>query len=258
MDLELLNRIKQKVLDIPLAPKEESNDFLGVCLHSNSPFKKEDYEAPIKSFKLYSDFDYPVVLYLSDDSLTRDVDYIAKKYKNVSIESIPRLSSIFEFNLFSIYNLPFLIQADRCVYFQNDGFLLKKGWEEKTFGYSWLGAKWKYPIKVTENVFNFGPVQVGNGGCNFRRTSKCKQVLDFVRSHTSDRDFIKGIKINNKTVNVGSFLAEDLFFCYFGFGSGIFEPVDLNFVDSFAKEPILFKDAISDNPSCHFFHRVDE
>ena len=65
-------------------------------------------------------------------------------------------------------------------------------------------------------------------------------------------------KIDGKKVSDGPFLAEDLFFSAFGFGSGIFEPVDLNFIDRFSLEPVPFELAVSDNPLRPFlFHRVD-
>lgn len=259
MNKELLNLIKQDVLAVPWEKKPISHEFAGVYLHSNSPFKIEDHEASFHSFRVFSRYHYPLILFISPESYNSDVEKLVAKY-DITVQYIRTLTSIIDFNYFSIYELPYLIpeQYEHLVYFQFDGFLIKNGWEERTCGFDWLGAKWKNPVQVIENTFNFNSVQVGNGGCNYRRRSKMLEVLDLVKTHGGQDRIVKGIKIGDKVVNMGPFLAEDLFFCYFGFGSKIFTEVPNDYIDYFALEPITWAQYNQNPKPCYFFHRIDE
>jgi len=257
MDRSLLNKIKQSYMDTPLVKKTKDEAFAGVYLHSNSLFKKEDHEPSIRSFRLFSQYEYPLYLLLSLDAITEDVEYIRANYGDVRVIVIPRLNNIFEFNNFSINSLLYLINPkhNQLFYFQEDSGFVKEGFEELTSGYSWIGAPWKEPIKVIENTFNFHPIQIGNGGHNFRRRDKCLKVLDFVNQNGGQNRIVKGIKIDDKLIHTNSFLAEDAFFCYFGFGGGFFEPIMLERARKFSLEPITYKEFL-DKKSCGF-HRID-
>ncbi len=260
MNLELLAKIKQDVLSIPYEKKLFSEEYAGVYLHSNSPFKLEDHEASFHSFRVFSHYDYPIYLFIDSESYTLDVVKLKEKYDHIHVLFINKLNSVVEFNYFSIYNLPHLIPAEQLIYFQYDGFLIKGGWEERTIGLDWLGAKWKSPVKVIENTLNYSAIRIGNGGCNFRRKSKMLEVLKFVDKHGGQGNIVKGIEIDGRVANQGSFLAEDLFFCYFGFGSKIFNTVPEyeKYVDHFALEPITWEQYNLNPKPCHLFHRIDE
>lgn len=67
----------------------------------------------------------------------------------------------------------------------------------------------------------------------------------------------KQINENPPRQQNGWFLAEDLFYCYFGFGAGIFDPVSLDYANSFAKEPITLIEYNRDIKPCYGFHRID-
>ncbi|MEK6884964.1 MAG: DUF5672 family protein, partial [Nanoarchaeota archaeon] len=208
-----------------------------------------------------SQYQYPLYLFISLDAVTDDVKKIIDLYSPITVVSIIRLKNIIAFNNFCINNLLYILHSkhEQLLTIQNDGFLIREGWEEKCDGYSWLGSAWKDSIKVIENTFNYPEVIGFNGGCNFRRKSKCLKVNELVQKYGGQQKIVKGLQINENPPRQqgGSFLAEDLYFSYFGFGSGIFEPVTKEYADSFAKEPITWEEYDREVKPCHCFHRID-
>ncbi|MDO8611186.1 MAG: hypothetical protein Q7R95_11725, partial [bacterium] len=91
-----------------------------------------------------------------------------------------------------------------------------------------------------------------------RRRSKCLEVLDLVNKN-GGQNIVKGLRLyeNPTRERAGAFLSEDSFFCYFGFGAGIFEPVELDFIDSFAQEPITMETYLNKEKRPNLFHRID-
>lgn len=262
MDLEKLNLIKQFVLKVENQPKEYSDEFAGVYLVSNRPFDLQEDLAPNHAFRAFSQKEYPIYFFISPDAINSEFENFLTVYKNIKVIQIPRLKSIYEFNNFSINNLLYSIEDkhENLLFYQNDGFLIKDGYEEKCKEYSWLGASWKNKIQVIENVFNYPPIIYGNGGFCYRSRSKCLKVLDLVNKHGGQKEIVKGLKIFENPIRHqdGWFLAEDLFFCFFGFGSCIFKKVELDYIDSFSREPITL-DEFNKNPKpCFGFHRIDE
>ena len=262
MDLEKLQLIKNDVLSKELPHRLYSDEFAGIYLHSNSPFRLEDHQAPIHSFRLFSKYRYPLYLFISLDAITPDVEKLIKLYGPITIVSIVRLKDIIAFNNFCINNLLYLIHPKHefLLTIQGDGFLIKEGWEDKCYGYSWVGAPWKDEIKVIENTFNYPAVKGFNGGFNFRRKSKCLQVNELVQKYGGQQKIVKGLQINENPPRqqAGSFLAEDLYFSYFGFGSGLFESVSKEYADSFSKEPITFEEYNRREKPCFGYHRIDK
>ena len=261
MNLDLLNKIKQDTLLVPMPDLEPSDEFAGIYLHSNKPFTLADHEAPIRGFRVFSKFKYPILLFISPESLTPDVDYLVDKY-DIDVRLIPKLNDIIEFNEFCLDYLHYLIpeRLNQLIVIQADGWIIKSGWEDMTKGYSWLGAKWKEPIQVMEETFNLPPVEIGNGGACFRRRDKCLEVLEILKKFGGRKNIIKGIKIfeDPPRISYGNFLAEDIILCYFGFGLGIFEPVSYEVVDKFSLEPIEYSQYLDLEKRSHFFHRIDK
>ena len=261
MDLEKLQLIKNDVLKKEIPNHLYSEEFAGIYLHSNTPFKLEDHQAPIHSFRLFSKYRYPLYLFISLDAITPDVEKLIKLYSPITVVSIVRLKDIIAFNNFCINNLLYLIHPkhEKLLTFQSDGFLIKEGWEEKCHGYSWIGAVWRDSIQVVENTFNYPAVKGFNGGFNFRRKSKCLKVNELVQKYGGQQKIVKGLQINENPPRqqTGSFLAEDLYFSYFGFGAGISEDVSVSHANSFAKEPITWLE-YNENPKNYCgFHRID-
>lgn len=263
MDLGKLSKIKSHVLKYPLEDRPYSEEFAGLFLHSNSPFCLNDYYGPVRSFRVFSQYRYPIYFFISLDAITPDFKELIAQFPEIEVIVMPTLKSIIEFNVFETNQMLYMLpdKVDKLIYIQSDGFCLKPGWEELASQYDYLGAKWKEPIKVIENTFNLPPVQVGNGGCGLRSKVKCLQVLEELEKHGGQEDIVHGLEIYKSPIQSqrGSFLAEDLLFCYFGFGLGIFKPVPLDVADKFALEPVPYDLAISDRPEKpYFFHRVDE
>ncbi|MEK6878823.1 MAG: DUF5672 family protein, partial [Nanoarchaeota archaeon] len=148
---------------------------------------------------------------------------------------------------------------NKILILQFDGFLIKKGWENLCSKYSYLGAKWKEKIQVIENTFNFGPIQVGNGGFSYREKDKTLQILDLINfSKSGQKNIVHGLKIykDDPVYSKGYWLAEDILFCYFGFGAGIYNEVPLEIADQFSLEPITLEQY--NNKISMGFHRIDE
>lgn len=256
MDRNLLNKIKQETLEIPLTQKEKSDEFAGVYLISNRVFDNETDLGAIHSFYVHSRNNYPLYFFISNDAITKDFENVYEKYPNIQVKIIPTLKSIYEFNDFSINQLLYYVDEkhENLLYFQEDGHLIKEGFENfKNF--DWIGAAWKEPIRVIENKFNFPWQQVGNGGFNFRKRSKCLEVLEFVNRYGGQQNIVKGLEIYEKHKTNTPFLAEDAFFCHFGFGGGFFQPTPLDQANKFSLEPITFKQY--KNKESIGYHRID-
>ncbi len=259
MDLKKLQLLREDTLSSPFVEKRKSDDFAGVYLHSNKPFVLNEHDAPIWAFYRYSAYFYPLYFLISEDAITDDFKELVQKYPTIKPITIPRLTNIYEFNNFSIHGLLHLIDPkhENLLYFQYDGWIIKPGFEELCLQYDWLGARWKEPIQVIENKFKFPPQLVGNGGSNFRRRSKCLEVLKLVERAGGQNEIVKGLRIDGLQRTIGPFLAEDAFFCHFGFGSGIFKPVSNEVADQFSREPITLEQ-YNENPKPSYnFHRID-
>lgn len=260
MDIEKLNFIKKDVLKTEIVEKPVSDEFAGVYLISNRPFNPNEDIPPNHAFRAFSEKKYPIYFFVSSDVINNELKDFAQKIGNIRVMLIPKLTDIQAFNNFSINSLLNYIDEkhEKLLFYQNDGFLIKSGFEEKCAGYSWLGSVWKEDIQVVENTFNYPPIRVGNGGANFRRRSKCLEVYNLVNKYGGQQKIVKGLKIGGQIRTNDWFLAEDAFWCHFGFGSGIFEPVNINYANSFAKEPITMVEYQTDPKPCFLFHRIDE
>lgn len=257
MDLEKLNYIRRKTLEVDASTKPKSDEFAGVYLHSGSPFRYREHIAAFHSFRAFSQYNYPIYFLISPEDITEDVNCLISKDKNIIVVDIPRLNSVYEFNMFSIYGLLHFINPkhNNLLYFQYDGHPVKSGWENYVINYDWLGAPWKEPIQVIENKFGFGPVQVGNGGANFRKRDKCLQVLELLEKNGGQDKIVKGMQIIGKHGTEGPYLAEDIFFSWFGFGAGIFKPTSIEEARKFSIEPITLEQF--NNKDSFLFHKID-
>ncbi len=145
MDRNLLQKIKNYVLTVPDRKHDLSNDFCGIYLHSNSPFKLEDHRAPLHSFRAFTDKNYPLYFFISKDALTSEFDDFYYNYNNIYVIEIPTLKNIIEFNDFSINELLHWLpdSAEKLIYFQEDGFLINHGIESFK-DWDFLGAFCKH------------------------------------------------------------------------------------------------------------------
>lgn len=261
MDRKKLEAIGTEILKYPLEEKERSEDFAGVYVATSAkPISLKDVLPPIHSFRAFSDKHYPLYFFLSENVITEDFDWLYQNYGDIRVKIIPRMNNIWDFNNFAINQQMYYIDEkhENLMMIAEDGYLLRSGWEKITNGYSYLGPAWKDPIKVLENIFNFGPVQIGNGGVSFRRRSKCIEVLEFVNRYGGQANIVKGMSILEDPPRgyFGHHINEDLFFSYFGFGAGIFEQVPIDFIREVMVEPITFKEFKEGKK--YAFHKIDE
>lgn len=261
MDHKKLSLIADWTLEQKLSNKPYSDKFAGVFVHSNSPITSKNYLAPIHSFRVFSKYQYPIYFFVSDDCITEDFKKLNYKYGPFKIVNINKLKSIYEFNNFCINQLLYLINPshNNLIYIQSDGWILNHGYEELVENYQFIGARWKEPVQVIENKFNFMPINFGNGGCGYRRRDICIKIKEMVDSFGGQNDIVKGVRIVTETGVIqqsGSFLAEDLFFNYFGQNFGLIQDPGKEFLDKIAVEPITSERFKSDNKPC-FFHRID-
>ena len=260
MDLAKLKYIAEDSVEQEIMATQYSDDFAGVYLHSGSPFVLKDHIHAIYCFRAYSEYIYPIYFFISDDAITEDFYILIGLYRYIRPMPIRTLKNVVEFNNFSINELLHWIDEkhNNLIYFQSDGWLIKRGYEELCSQYDYLGAKWKSPIRVIENTFNFPSLRVGNGGMNYRKRDKTLEILALVNKNGGQQSLVKGIEIDGRMANKGPFLAEDLFFSYFGFGAGIYKPVPLDVADQFSLEPITLEQYNQETKPCHAFHRIDE
>lgn len=265
MDLKKLQIIRDEILSIELEDKKESDEFAGIyCYGDNKPFILKDHVASFHSFRVFSQYNYPIYFFINRHSISKeDLEFLQKTYKNIKVCFIRPLSSWLEYNIFYINEIFRLIDKNKhnnLATFQEDGMFIKSGWENYAINFSFIGAWWKNAIKLKTDCFNFPPVSCANGGMSFRKLDKVLKVIELVDKLGGQENIIRGQYVQNNQgifdLRVNNFcIAEDAFFSYVGFGSEIFEPITKDQCDIFSLEPIeinQFK-----NKRAFAFHRVD-
>lgn len=245
-----LSEVKQHFADLhyTYGSKPRSNDFCGFTFHgSNKPFTLEEHEVPIKTFRCFSEYSYPLYLFINLNSIG-ELDELLRIYDNIKVVSIEPMMSINDYDEFVINKMFGHTSIENTLTFHSDGFLLNPGWESFVVNNNidYIGAPWCGPTGSDGQLFvdgceRFYDIQrqtnIGNGGFCFRRRSKCLQVLERVDQSHLNWNYVEG------------HLPDDVFFSYFGFGLGIFESYDLSLAFQWAREPIVTWDTIG-------FHRT--
>tara|TARA_R110000824_G_scaffold255324_1_gene444302 strand:- start:17009 stop:17884 length:876 start_codon:yes stop_codon:yes gene_type:complete len=203
----------------------------------------EDFAA-ILSFKSFSAYNFPVFCFIHDD--TNFLGGMSKdqlEMLRIEIIKIPEITSLEEYTKFCIQDLYIRIpeHIEYVLTLQPDGMLIKDGWEEFAIGnqFDWVSPHWQHqagvgvisPSDDLEKLVVSPPysnVNIGNGGFSFRKREKMVQIckaFNFLRCCELGRDDFR-------------IPMEDLFFTYFGFGSGIITPPTLRQCDEFAVDPM--------------------
>lgn len=258
MDLVKHKLIDERVLNTRITEKTRSENWCGVYVYGDDrDFVAEQHAAPIHAFKAFSKYDYPVYLFING-ARTGDVDTLLHKYSNINVVYIEPLRNSFEYNYWFINKLWYLIDHPYCLTFQNDGYLLRSGYEDfvESHDFDYIGAAWKDDVKLQTKYFNLPAQRIGNGGMSARKPEKMREVLSIVNSSGGQEYIVEG-QFNNGEMRLRNYLcAEDSFFCNFGFGLNIFKPVSIEDANKFSLEPIPFD--IIDKEECPWaFHRCD-
>lgn len=263
LNRNLLNKIKKDSFSYGMPNLKKSDDFVGVYLHSNSPFTRDDHEAPIRNFRIFSQYWYPLYFFIDEASITDDFVYIYNNYGPFNVIRIPNLKNSFEYNYYFFNKLfRFIDKKYNFLFtFQDDGFCISSGWEEfiTTNDFDYIGAPFRARINVLTNDGELNIPKVGNGGVSIRKLSSILKVIDYVDSKGGQLQYFKGIKINDKLMQNNGWLAEDAMFCSVGFSLGMFKPITLAQAAKFALEPISYRmycDKKNKNRPYNF-HKID-
>lgn len=231
------NNILREKLDID--NKEKSNEFCGVFIEGrNREINYLEDFAALKSFKLFSQFNYPIFLFINNDSnLLEGNHWLIDKWR-INVIKIPEITNLQDFSKFCIKELYFKLPnwAENLLMLQPDGLLLKSGWEKyvKDNDFSLIGAHWQHytSLQVKTDAgwqrMIFNPVYGCNCGLSFRKASKMRLI-----STKFDKYTLRQINDDN--------LSEDSYFSYLGFGSGLCKLPTLKECDQFSKDPITLE-----------------
>lgn len=241
-DQSLLGKICFDILNANVIHKQESNKYCAIFVEGRDR-EINSYEdfACFKSFYTYSAYKYPIyALVKNKKNFLFDSDLI--NVFNIKIIEINSLNSLDKYSDFCINELYHLIPDHiGALTIQPDGFLIKFGWEQfiEQNNIDFIGAHWAHcPAVETKiddrwiNTFNshiFGC----NGGFSYRNLAKTKKISLLYRGFEHRESGTE-----NKRP------PEDLFFSYFGFLSGIFNPISLELCCKFAKDPINYNQYI--------------
>lgn len=262
MDLQKLSLIKQEILRTPLEEKRRNDEFCGLFVDGRA-ISFEQIDAPLHSFRAFSQYNYPVFVFIHMSTPQEVIDKIYEKYTNIHILPIPYLNGLEKYSEWMFNQCFYLFPEhyEKILTFQDDGFLLKEGWENfvSTGNYDFIGAVWHSDIQVLCNV-NTLPLRTCNGGFSFRNLVPLRKVINFVNENGGQHSFFKGLKINGEIRQRNSWLAEDAMFSSIGFSLGFFKSVTEDECNRFAKEPITFSEFKDYNNSNRpfAFHKIDE
>lgn len=259
MNLNLLNAIKKDVLSIPIEPKGLSFNYSGVIVDGRDNVTFSDLDAPMHSFRVFSEYNYPIWLFLSKKVDYRVIRDIEQKYNNVDLTLIGGLRNITEYSNWMFNTFP-TVCPDKCLCLQSDGFLIQDGWENyiEQLDPDFIGAPWRSKTQIITKEGVWPVNKLCNGGVSFRRKDKMLEVLNYVNSKGGQKEYFKGIAINGQIRQLNHNLAEDALFSI-GFSLGIFKPVTLAQAAKFAIEPISYRmycDKGNKNRPLNF-HKID-
>ncbi len=87
------------------------------------------------------------------------------KHDWIQIHRINKISSIIDYNLFMINNLPHLVDSNHILVVQADGFVINShAWKNEFLEYDYIGAPWDlHGCKVWNKK-----IRIGNGGFSLR------------------------------------------------------------------------------------------
>jgi hypothetical protein len=220
-------------------PSEISHEFAGLYVHGgHQQFSVREHEPAFASFRKFSKKLYPLYFFYAEDHDHDDAHAkeLVKKYAPVEMIEIPVMKNLYDYSKFMLFEAFQKIEEkhEKILCFQHDGFLKIPGWEDfinncdpDYLGAPWAGAlqfdqlgfkdKNKYVLKDEKEIY------VGNGGFSFRKRSKMLEVSKMIKEEDIDWD--------------GEHTVEDSYYCYLGFGNGIFKDIPTELAAEFSREP---------------------
>lgn len=187
-DKIVIGKICFDILSQDIGNKELSEEFCGIWVEGrNREVNFIEDLASIKSFYLYSEKLYPMLVFChNDNNFLQGLDI-----KNLPIQviKIPEINTHKGYSDFCKFELPFLIpnKYQRLLYLQADAFLIKNGWELyiNSLNVDYIGSPWlHYP---TVELYQGGewcrhmflsPSRVGNGAISYRTLNNMKRISE--------------------------------------------------------------------------------
>jgi hypothetical protein len=207
-DQEFITLICNDILSKKLEDKPFSQDYCAIFVDGR-PRKIKFLEdlACLTSFKVFSKFNYPILMFINGDIGFEDSDLqkigiknkeeLIKKYR-IEVIKIPELNSHDLYSKFCIEQLPFLIpnEFENLLFLTPDGFLINqyvdgKCWETylEEIRTDYIGSAWGHKPNIQIKYNNIWmeftePVQVGNNGFAFQKRS----MMQFISQTYRDKE----------------------------------------------------------------------
>lgn len=263
MDLEKLALIKDDILKESLNHKKPSSEFCGLYVDGTGRLTFEIADAHFWAQKVYSEYDYPIYLFVASNNNPVEIKKIIDKYPSTKVYNIPPLTNALFYNEWMLNYPWFLIDPKhpRVISFQEDGAPIKKGWEEYVIKGDWdfIGSPWKSEIQVLADKHYLKPLKVSNGGVSVRKIKSMIKVVQLINKEGGQHRFFSGIKIDGVLKQQNSWLAEDAMINAVGYSFDIFKPLSEEDAKKFGHEPIeysLYMD--KNNPARPYvYHKCD-
>lgn len=180
-----------------------------------------------------------------------EVTKILDKFDNVQLIPIKSITNPQDLNNFYLYYLPTLIpdKYENVLYFQDDGFLIKSGWEQfvSENDIDYAGAPWydfiNYPLMVYEfytreidiKKAKFPFMQYGNGGFSFRKRSKINKLISQLPSIQQLKIYEQKLHlIPSYKFNMG--MTEDWLTSHIGVNKEVFKKLELDVARKLSQE----------------------
>ena len=185
---------------------------------SKVTFEKAD--AAFHSFKLYSQYDYLVYLFVSILNPKEEIEKILCKYPNTIVHQINPLIGLEKYSEWMLKYPWYVIDPkhENILTFQDDSAIIKEGWEDYFLDGKWdyAGSPWRSDITVLTKNGPLKTLRVGNGGISARKRTAIIKVIEYINSNGGQHKYFTGIKINDVLKQQNSWLAEDAAICSVG------------------------------------------
>lgn len=180
----LLRKICFDTLCLDIESKLQSDLFCGVYIDGRSrEINTAEDEAAFKSFKNFSEYDYPYFILSPNEKNIFDNKYNNHRINHIKIPELNSHELYSEFLKKEIWN--YIPKGfEKLLFLQSDGFLIKEGWENFILDnkIDYIGSAWCHTPRIEifhDNqwkLINFSAIHCGNGGFSFRNKSACEEI----------------------------------------------------------------------------------
>lgn len=263
MDIVKLQLIKQDILKEPLEFKKNNDFFCGLYVDGTGKLTFDIADAMFWGVKVFSEYDYPIYLFVAHNNDSGEIKKIINKYPNIKVYSIPSLNTPLIYNAWMMAYPWFLIDPkhENIFTFQEDGTAIAKGWEDYFIkgGWDFLGSPWRSDITVLTKNGPLKTLRVANGGVSCRKRSAIIKVVEYIEKQGGQHKFFTGIKIDSVLKQENSWLAEDAMLVPVGATFDLLKLPTEQEARKFGHEPIelsLYMDKTSKERPW-VFHKID-